>query len=308
MSPVTVFGSINVDLVNYLDRWPAVGETVAVKDSASALGGKGANQAVAATRMGADVTLIGAVGGDSFGQLAEQQLAGFGVKCDLFRFRKTATGTAFIDVGPDGDNIIRLARGANDAITAEDVRKHKGKLAASSVLLLQNEVGLTASIEAARLAKAGGALVIMDPAPAPDIPWGTDSLAAFDVITPNASETGGLLGAVPQTLAEALEAAQELSKRGLRGAIITMGGDGVAWWLDGDSGALPAPRVDSVDTVAAGDCFNGALASELADGKPVRDAIGFAMRAAAVATTRMGAAASLPTRDEIARFYAAVPA
>lgn len=304
MKPVTVVGSINIDLFSYLDRWPKIGETVMVRETANTLGGKGANQAVAATKLGANATMIGAVGQDGFGRVAADQLAAFHVTAELIEKRDCGTGMAFIDVGPDGDNIIRLASGANGQMQPEDLGPHSNQLSLSGVVLLQNEINLETSLKAAELARAGSALVIMDPAPAPHPAWTRDVIAAFDVLTPNASEAGAILGKTPETLDEARDGARHLRSFGLSGAIITLGGKGVAWSFGDEDGVEPAPNVTAIDTVAAGDCFNGALATALSEGASMRSAIRFAMHAAALATTRKGASASLPTRIEVDRFYA----
>ncbi|MCK7611770.1 ribokinase [Roseibium sediminicola] len=299
MKSVTVVGSINIDLTSYLDRWPNVGETIAVRETVSSLGGKGANQAVAAARLGARATFIGAVGTDGFAQQAAGELRREGVGALLAELAETATGLAFIDVGPEGGNMIRLAGGANHKLTPADIRAQADVLAACDVVLLQNEIGLETSLEAARLAHAAGALVIMDPAPAPVPAWPRDVLQNFDIITPNAHEAGGLLGWEPKMLDEGREAAKVLRDFCRIGAIVTLGEKGVAWELGDDVGSLPAPKVKAIDTVAAGDCFNGALATRLSLGESPKEAIAFAMRAAALATTRKGAASSLPTLEEL---------
>ncbi|QDG76009.1 ribokinase [Labrenzia sp. PHM005] len=299
MKPVTVVGSINIDLFSYLDRWPKVGETVKVRETAHTLGGKGANQAVAATKLGANATLIGAIGRDSFGREAADQLDAFEVKTDLIEKPDCMTGMAFIDVGPDGDNMIRLSGGANDQLAPADLEVFANQLSDGGVVLLQNEINLETSLKAAELARKAGALVIMDPAPAPTPAWPKSTVTAFDVLTPNASEAGALLGHIPVSLEEAQNGAQRLCSYGLRGVIITMGENGVAWCFEGETGKLPAPKVNAIDTVAAGDCFNGALATALAKGDKLQDAIHFAMRAAALATTRKGASSSLPNLAEL---------
>lgn len=302
LKPVTVVGSINLDLINYLDRWPKVGETIAVRETANSLGGKGANQAAAAALLGADVTMLGATGKDSFGEDVRQQLEAKGVKTQLAEYADVSTGMAFIDVAPDGSNIIRLAGGANNSLSAGTIRENAAQIEKSSVLLLQNEISLETSLEAARIARKAGVLVIMDPAPAPVPAWGPETFTCFDIMTPNAEEAGAILGTTPQTLEEAQDAARALKAQGLKGAIITMGGMGAAWAIDAETGALPAPRVKAIDTVAAGDCFNGALATRLAEGESFEAAIRFAMHAAAIATTRKGASSSLPSREEVLSF------
>ncbi|WP_244300759.1 ribokinase [Roseibium hamelinense] len=301
---MTIVGSVNIDLVCYLDRWPEIGETIPVRETATALGGKGANQAVAAKKLGADVTLVAAIGQDAFGQSAAADLKGLGVTCRLAQLADHQTGLAFIDVGPDGNNLIRLSAGANAALRPADAEQHADLLQNSSVVLLQNEIALETSLAAARLARQGDALVIMDPAPAPAAAWGPDVLAAFDILTPNASEAGSLLGRTLSTLEDALAAADTLAGRGLKGAVVTMGGHGVAWSFGNERGMRTAPKVAAIDTVAAGDCFNGALAAELARGSHFEEAIAFAMRAAALATTRKGASSSLPDLKELETFSA----
>ncbi|MCV0426034.1 MAG: ribokinase [Roseibium sp.] len=306
MNSVTVVGSINIDLISYLDRWPEIGETIKVRETSSSLGGKGANQAVAASRLGANVTLIGAVGSDGFGQEAKEHLRNSGVQVRVDEVPDVTTGLAFIDVGPDGDNMIRLSSGANSAASSVLIAFHAEAIRNSDVVLLQNEIGLPASLEAARLAREAGRLVVMDPAPAPAPAWDRKVFACFDILTPNAQEAGILVGNQPTTLTEAQQAAQTLRGLGLRGVIVTMGEKGAAWSFDGTSGVLPALDVQSIDTVAAGDCFNGALATQLAKGNPMDEAVAFAMRAAALATTRKGASDSLPTLSELEEFHTPV--
>jgi len=297
---VLVVGSINMDMTLYLPRWPAVGETIRAHETLVQLGGKGANQAIAAARLGGRVTMIGALGRDGFGSRASAELIAQGVALYADSLDDTPTGIASIDVGPDGQNIIRLSPGANDAVIAQTVTRKADVFAGVSVLLLQNEIPLDGSCAAAHLARAAGALVIMDPAPAPDTPWGPDVLSQFDIVTPNLAEArllSGLSDDIPPA-----QVAAKLAQHCGRGAIVTMGGDGVVWCIDGQSGAAPACKVDAIDTVAAGDCFNGALATALAQGAPVADAVTYALHAAALATTRRGAAASLPAHSEVTTF------
>ncbi len=299
LSEVTVVGSINIDMTSYLERWPQVGETVTTRQTQITLGGKGANQAVAASRMGGNTTFIGAIGGDAFGSDVEARLKGYGVNTKLSLQADCATGMAFIDVGPGGGNIIKLSAGANAALLAASIEAHAHDLSNSKVLLLQNEIPFEASRRAAQIARAAGALVLMDPAPAPVPFWPHDALAAFDVLTPNAHETKLITGHEPQSLSEALDAAQKLGDYGAGGAIVTMGKMGVAWFIDGQSGQKTAPKVSAVDTVAAGDCFNGTFAAGLASGRSVEASIELAVQAAALATTRKGAAASIPNLEEL---------
>ncbi|WP_245555166.1 ribokinase [Ahrensia kielensis] len=299
---VVVVGSINFDLTMYLDRWPKVGETVTARESASSLGGKGANQCIAATRLSAKSVMIGAIGNDGYGLQAIETLERENVILGLKTVEGTATGIACIDVGPEGDNIIRLAHGANAALCVEDIAAHASTISEASVLLLQNEIPLEASLEAARLGRSAGALVIMDPAPMPEQVWDRGIFSAFDLLTPNITEAERILQRKIEGLDEAMLAVSDLSAFARRGAIITMGGEGVVWHIDGLSGYLPAVPVDAIDTVAAGDCFNGALAAELTQNVEFPLAIEFAVKAASITASRKGAQISIPTRAQVDAF------
>lgn len=302
LNKVTVVGSINIDLTSYLDRWPEPGETVSAKETLISLGGKGANQAVAAARLGAQTAMIGAVGPDAFGRDVEERLQEHNIDLYLSRPSDGLTGMAFIDVGPDGNNVIRISPGANATLSENFVAEQSEQISDSKVVLLQNEVPVQASLKAAELARASGALVVMDPAPAPVPFWTAEQLSAFDILTPNAHEAQLITGNEPHSLDEALEAAQALTAHGVAGSIITMGSMGVAWSISGMQGKMEAPKVRSIDTVAAGDCFNGAFAAALACGHETEEAIRRAVHAAALATTRKGAASSIPTLAELEHF------
>jgi ribokinase len=293
VAEIIVVGSVNVDMTCYLARWPSVGETVTAVQSTSAVGGKGANQAVAAARLGGDVRFIGAVGADPFGKVALDTMNANAVMTTVEEIGQH-TGIAFIDVGPDSRNIIRLQAGANGLLSAQTVESNADQFRSAKVLLLQNEIGIETSLAAARAGRAAGAMVIMDPAPAPVPMWPIDHFKAFDLITPNATEAGVLLGTTPKTLQQGIAAAQALEQNLGCGVIITMGELGAAWSVGASSGTSLCPKVDAVDTVAAGDCFNGSLAVALAKGSSFEAAIAFAMRAAGIATTRRGAIDSLP--------------
>lgn len=302
LTRISVVGSINVDLTSYLERWPGVGETVAAGSTQITLGGKGANQAVAAARLGSQVTMIGAVGKDSFGHDAVADIRAAGVELRVAELPDRSSGMAFIDVGPDGGNIIRLSQGANAVMDAKMVERHADALRQSTVVLLQNEVPISASLAAARIAQEAGGLVIMDPAPAPVPFWSESILKGFDIITPNTHETHLILGTLPTTLDEARIAARALCSSVRRGAIVTMGRLGVAWCIDGEDGQMTAPNVPAIDTVAAGDCFNGALAHGLAAQETIDQAIVTAMDAAAFATTQRGASTSAPFKHQLESF------
>lgn len=302
MTDVVVVGSINVDLTSYLSRWPGVGETVAAESTRIGLGGKGANQAVAAARLGASVTLIAATGTDDFGKDALDRLHKESVDVRQKTSLETTTGMAFIDVGPDGGNIIRLAAGANTTLNADDIEKNADVIARAKVLLLQNEVPIETSFCAAQIAQKNGTCVIMDPAPTPNPFWASEILSSFDILTPNAHETHEILGYLPKTLDDAKRAARTLRDHGPHGSIVTMGRLGAGWSIGNSDNSITAPNVPTVDTVAAGDCFNGALAAGLSQGKDIDEAIHRAAHAAALATTQEGAAESTPTATALDEF------
>lgn len=299
MRKIVVVGSVNVDLCCYLDRWPEVNETVHSADFKQFLGGKGANQAAAAARLGADVTFIGAVGELAYADFAKGTLAAENMSRDLVAFSDQPTGMAFIDIGPNSDNLIRLVRGANAALSPADIERRAHVFDGASLLLLQNEVPISVSAAAARLAKKHGATVVMDPAPSPTERWPDEIVSTFDVITPNAVEASLYCGFVPETAEAGRDAASKIA--GLLGcsAIVTMGGNGVAWSHNGATDWTGIPEVDPLDTVGAGDCFNGAFATALAESKDWPDAIRFAVNAASISTTRRGAMSSLPMRAEV---------
>lgn len=283
---VVVVGSVNVDLVVAVDALPAAGETVAGGRFARWGGGKGANQAVAAARLGAPVTMVGAVGDDKLGAEALSELETEGIDVSaVARLPGVATGVALIVVDAAGENQIAVASGANAELTGGMVRAARID---DALTLLSHEVPDDALAAAA---EAGG-VVILNPAPARRID--PRVLAARPILTPNASEAAQLTGErEPEAAARALHA--------LTGApvLITLGADG-GLLLDGEPRRLPAPAVEVVDTTGAGDTVNGALAAELAAGRPLRDAVGYALAAAALSTRAEGARGGMPRRGEVA--------
>jgi ribokinase len=295
---VAVVGSINMDVAVRVAALPRPGETVPGADAVLSLGGKGANQAVAAARLGADVTLIGCLGSDAFGEAASQALlAGKVDLCGVQVLAGIATGVALITIGSDGQNMISVSPGANAALSAAAILSHGLALSRCKVLLLQNETPVEAAHAAIQIARAGEALVICDPAPA--VGYDRALIAAADIITPNETEAAMLTGRAITDRASALEAARWLVAQGARNAIVKLGADGVVHAGREGEGHVAAPAVVAVDTVAAGDCFNGALAVALAEGMAFRDALAFACRAASIAVTRAGASASMPYRHEL---------
>ncbi|MBK1869057.1 ribokinase [Aestuariivirga sp. YIM B02566] len=303
---VAIFGSINMDVIAYLDRLPKPGETLHGSGYKMGLGGKGANQAVAARKLGSEVRFIGRTGADSFGDAARAELTSYDV--DLTHIRRdegSATGIAIIKVGEGGQNMITVIAGANGAVDQSDAQAAKADLEQARVLLLQLEVPLKGALAAAKIVRGKGGTVILDPAPAPKEPFSADIIAAVDVVTPNESETAGLLGWQPATPDDALRAARELKSKGFRTALVKLGAKGVAFSGPTEEGFVPPFKVTAIDTVAAGDSFNGGLAVALDEGKSLAEAVRFAAASGALSTTKKGASAAAPTRAEIDAFLAA---
>ncbi|MEV4363797.1 ribokinase [Nonomuraea sp. NPDC049625] len=290
---VVVVGSANADLVVQVDRHPAPGETVLGSELAVHPGGKGANQAVAAARLGARVALLGRVGADGHGRLLRESLERDGVNLGHLHDTAAASGIAMIAVGPQGDNSIIVAPGANARLTEGDVLDAAPLLRSAPVVSLQLEIPLPAVLAAARLARR--AVLNLSPAvPVPD-----ELLALCDPLVVNEHEAALLLGASGAPDRQA----RELLARGPRSVVITLGADGavVADMVaeDGAVHAVPSPRVEAVDTTGAGDAFTGALAWRLAAGEPLARAAAFAARVGAAAVRRAGAQDSYPTMAEV---------
>lgn len=296
--PIVVVGSINTDLTVQTPHLPAPGETVLGENLVIAGGGKGANQAVAAARLGARVVLVGCVGNDLFGQQARERLAQEGIVTDWLRVDPTApSGVALIIVDPQGQNMIAVAPGANARLTPDDVARAEPVIAASAVVVLQLETPLPTVVAAARAARRHGRRVILNPAPAQPLP--ADLYALVDVLVPNAREAAQLSGQDTTTLEGALAAARWFQAQGVRAVVVTLGEQG-ALLVEGPTWQhVPAAPVAAVDTTAAGDAFVGALAWGLARGQPLPTAVMFASAAAALACTRVGAQPSLPVLAEV---------
>lgn len=300
---VVVVGSSNTDLILQVSRIPRPGETVLGGVLVTAAGGKGANQAVAAARAGGAVTLVARIGQDAFGDAA---LSGFerdGVDIrHVRRDRAAPSGVALILVGRRGENSIAVASGANACLSRADVVRAKRSIASADALLLQLETPLAAVEAAARLAADSGVPVILNPAPAPARPLPRRVLRLIDVLTPNETEAELLSGVRVTSPPSALRAASRLREQGARTVIVTLGARGAVVLGSGVRAHVPAFRVRAVDTVAAGDVLNGALAVALADGRPLLEALRFATAAAAISVTRVGAQPSAPRRSEVERF------
>jgi ribokinase len=298
MVSVCVVGSMNIDLVVKAPRLPRVGETVPGGTFSTSPGGKGANQAVAAARLGARVAMAGRVGRDVFGQQLLTGLRREGVDvAHVHADDDAATGVALIGVDGAGHNMIMVASGANHRVTPGDIDGARHTIAGADVLLLQLEIPIESSIRAAAIAKAAGRLVCLDPAPALPIPEAL--YASVDVINPNEIEAQALTAVEVRSVPDAARAAEVLRARGPRVAVVKMGGRGAFYLGPGASGHLPARTVDAVDTTAAGDAFAAALGVALGEGRATADAVAFATRVAGIKVTRMGAQTGMPTREEV---------
>lgn len=298
---IVVVGSLNMDFVAQVQCLPLPGETVAGSGFRTIPGGKGANQACAAGRLGGRVRMVGRVGDDVFGvQLRESlQAAGVDVRA-VHSTDATASGVALILVDARGENQIVVAAGANGHLTPRDVETALSD-ADAGYLLLQLETPLETVAAAAAIGRRRGLTVILDPAPARALP--AEVLESIDILTPNESEALILLGRrdAAVSLEEASDVARALRALGARTAILKLGERGAFLSSSSAHRRFVAPRVDVVDVTAAGDTFNGALAVALAEGKSAGDAIGFANAAAALSVTRFGAQASIPSRADMDR-------
>lgn len=294
---ILIVGSSNTDMIIKLDRIPKPGETLLGGEFVTAAGGKGANQAVAAARAGGAVTLIARVGQDMFGEQAVAGLVQHGVNVDFVRYDNCPSGVALIFVAKDGENSIAVAGGANAKLSPADVDAAKSCIESAEMLVLQLETPLETVQRAAELAAAARVPVILNPAPAQ--PLGDNLLRYVSILTPNESETELLTGISVTDFRSAAQAAERLQAKGVETVIITMGSQGALVAGPQFSGVVPAFAVKPVDTTAAGDTFNGALAVALAEGKPLVDAVRFANAAGALSVTRLGAQPSAPSRKEI---------
>lgn len=292
-----VFGSLNMDLAAYAPRLPAPGETVRADSLAVTPGGKGANQAVAIARAGLPVLMVGAVGDDAYGRDLQAALRDRGVDASGIRATEGPTGLALIAVDAAGENQIVIVPGSNDRLDGRDLERLATALPSASLLVLQLEISLELVTAAAIAAREAGVPVLLDPAPARALP--PDLYAAVDILTPNAPEAEQLSGIAVRDRASAERAARVLRERGPDTVIVTLGAAGALCVAPEETVFVPAFAVETVDTVAAGDAFNGALAVVIARGRPLREAVEWGAAAGALAAARLGAQASLPAATEV---------
>ena len=304
---VTVVGSLNIDLVCHATRRPDKGETLIGDAFDIFTGGKGFNQATAAARLGAEVTLVGSVGADPFGEILLTAIKNEHINSRFVtKHTDIGTGVATIIIEPDGDNSIIVVPRANMALTTADIDAAAHYIADADVLLLQLETPIATSEHAAAIAKRHNTTVILNPAPAQPLP---DSLLGFvDIFTPNQSETELLSGMKVESQEEAHRAAEVLRARMVdtenNAVVLTLGEQGALILTETTSEQMPALSVKPVDTTGAGDAFCGALATALASGENLQSAVEFANTAGAAAVTVVGATPSMPTRAKIERLLA----
>ncbi len=285
---VIVLGSLNMDLVARAPRLPAPGETVTGSAFSTAPGGKGANQAVAAARLGAPTRMVGRVGADAYGDALRASLRAAGVDTRLIQTDKTtSTGVAIIAVDDAGENSIIVIPGANGGLDGTDVARLDDHLAGGDVLLLQLEAPMAVNLAAARAAHERRVTIILDPAPAQALPDELYSLV--DILTPNQVEAAHLTGITINGREDAARAAEALLAKGAHTVIVKLGAAGALYRSAASQGFAPAFKVAAVDTVAAGDAFNGGLAAGLSAGHTLSEAVRRGCAVAALSVTRSGA-------------------
>ncbi len=298
---IVVIGSSNTDMVVKSNHLPAPGETVLGGEFQMIPGGKGANQAVAAAMQGGQVSFVAKVGNDMFG---EQAKAGFEQKgidtSHVFTTENTPSGVALIMVDEDGENSISVALGANDELSISDIEGAVDLIRDCEIVLIQLEIPIDSVSRAVELAKQYHKKVVLNPAPAQEL--SRELLEKVDIITPNESEAKILTGVEVHDVDSARNAARKLRSTGIPIVIITMGAKGAYVLSENIDALIPGFHVSVVDTTAAGDTFNGALAVALSEQTDLKDAILFANRAAAYSVTKMGAQTSAPTRSELSEF------
>lgn len=298
---LVVLGSINADHILNLETFPTPGETVTGNQYQVAFGGKGANQAVAAGRSGANIAFIACTGDDDTGERVRKQLVSDNIDVlPVSVVEGESTGVALIFVNAEGENVIGIHAGANAALTTERVEAQRAIISGADALLMQLESPVESVLAAAKIAHENHTTVVLNPAPARVL--SDELLALVDIITPNETEAEKLTGIRVENDGDAARAAGALHDKGIGTVIITLGSRGVWVSANGEGRRVPGFKVKAIDTIAAGDTFNGALVTALLEGRAMDEAIRFAHAAAAIAVTRKGAQPSVPWRKEIDEF------
>ncbi|AWM93182.1 ribokinase [Pseudomonas sp. 31-12] len=300
---VVVIGSLNMDLVTRAPRLPRGGETLIGESFATVSGGKGANQAVAAARLGAQVSMVGCVGSDAYGEELRGALLAEQIDCQAVSTVEGSSGVALIVVDDNSQNAIVIVAGANGALTPQVIDQFDAVLQAADVIICQLEVPDATVGHALKRGRELGKIVILNPAPA-SRPLPADWYASIDYLIPNESEASALSGLPVDSLETAETAATRLIALGAGKVIITLGAQGSMFANGAGFEHFPAPKVKAVDTTAAGDTFVGGFAAALASGKTEAEAIRFGQVAAALSVTRAGAQPSIPTLSDVQAFKA----
>ena len=298
-NPIFVIGSINTDMVAMTEVLPSPGETVMSKEFMMTAGGKGANQAVAAARMGGDVTMIGRLGNDVFAEQSIKRLKSENINCEFItKDTEKASGVALISVDQNGENHIVVAPGANETLTKERLGSVLSQIPDNAIVMMQLEIPLESVVSVIEFCKKSDKKIILDPAPAKNLtPEFTKSLY---MITPNETEATAMTGVKIKDLRDVKKAAIKLLGSGSQYVLITMGANGVYLASQNDEFEyITSPKVTTIDSTAAGDCFNGTLAVSLSQGLSVFEAAKKACRAASISVTRKGAQDSMPFIDEL---------
>jgi ribokinase len=295
---IVVVGGTNTDMVVKAPRFPVPGESIVGENFFMNAGGKGANQAVAAARLGGEVTFIAKTGNDIFGKQALELFKNECINCSyLFVDETTPSGVALITLDAKGENCIVVALGANNNLTADEVLSARAEFESADVVLVQLEIPIDTVVKTAEACFLLGKKVVLNPAPACALP--PELIKCLYLITPNETEAEILTGVVVTDTTSATKAAIELQKMGVQHVIITMGSQGAFLYSEGEGQLIPTLKVDAVDTTAAGDTFNGALAVAIAQGKSLTEAVAFGNQAAAISVTRLGAQTSVPYFHEL---------
>lgn len=297
---ILVVGSANMDMVITAPHFPQPGETIAGYGFMTNHGGKGANQAVAAARLGAKVAFVGKVGNDQFGQAMKDMMCQEGIDVSALSVAsQIPTGVALIITVPSGENTIVIEPGANAQLTPEDVEQAEELFEDAGIVLMQLETPVTTLIKAAELAKQHGAYVVLNPAPAPVTPLPDALLQHVDLLIPNETEAAAISGTDVVTADDVPVAMERLHSMGIKNVIITLGSKGAYASVEGSIMKVEAVKVEAVDTTAAGDTFCGALCKALLQGRDLQGAMSYACKAAAISVTRRGAQMSMPRKEEV---------
>ena len=301
MSDIVVFGSLNMDLVATVSRFPQPGETISASGFQTIPGGKGANQAAAAALLGGSVAMVGRVGQDEYGQALLENLARFGVSTDYVRQdSKEPTGIAMINIDSKGKNQIVTVAGANGRVSQEDIEHCNDLLSSAEIVVLQQEIPL--STVAYVIKQAANQMTILNAAPAHPMSDVRDAVGAADILVVNESEAH-LLSGVPPSTGDSMKAGQALLEIGPEVIVVTLGEGGAIVLSAGVQETIPAPEVDVVDTTAAGDAFVGGLAVSLWEGKDMVEAVQYAILAGSLTVTKSGAQPSLPAAEDVIEFH-----